>query len=840
MKTKPASNSPLKKVLAAIAGLLMILGFATPANSAAPVELPGSAWYPGYGQDESLASYVNSYRMWLLGEEAGSYSYLVSWDWSEAGGDVGLCQDGNGAGTIAATGDVGVRDHCDLESLRTDDFVVENRVLEAQLVLPPCEAAGADQGLCIEEVKIYEEGATEVVATLDTVRPQAPGPIVLPQDNIGLKAGSTMSIWNSTWTHAGGTGKYLVNASVSGTAFLEPNVETFTYSDLRISVTPVEEVDELNFGEVTLSASGPFFEEQNKFPEKCAYTAGTAGTDGRCGRNHDFSPNTVVSVSVRVPDTVGGFFKGRMESPDVSVAAVSSGTQLITAAGVAAEAPRVLASLEYCTMPDGQSYDPQKECEAPAPGGNGGTINSEIQNLPSQMQQRASMEATGGGTGTLYKDTDINSDALEFINWAKIKNNDTATAVQTLWSFSTMGSYSQLECFADTTIMHGIVTTNAMAYSDSPPELNENGELSYVVAGMHYLPDGVQKVSGSYNLLLNRSTADCLYGTLGDNPTASVQIIDDSNVEKTSTTSLTVDQNWLKLSVTGFEFSTNTINVTLQAETSSDPVTPAPVAPSVPVVTTPPPVVTPPAIPSGQTGVVLVGGVPENVTIAPATTPGSLGITGDGWSLALGTGASTPVLNSAGQLVLTPTNTPEIRAAGFQPNSQASMFLVPSGFSSASLGITSAKIRALATEPISLGSAAVDLDGTFATNLDLSDVAPGNYVLQINGAAPDGKIRSISVATNIPDMSLRGWTKKISDTQVKVYVKNVVKAGKVQIFVNGEEIAWINAGDETDRKLRFAAGFNYLVRTVNLEPGKNRIEIRLDGERIRFVTYTLK
>jgi hypothetical protein len=110
--------------------------------------------------------------------------------------------------------------------------------------------------------------------------------------------------------------------------------------------------------------------------------------------------------------------------------------------------------------------------------------------------------------------------------------------------------------------------------------------------------------------------------------------------------------------------------------------------------------------------------------------------------------------------------------------------------------------------------------------------------LQINGAAPDGKIRSISVAANVLDVALKGWTKKISDTQAKVYVKNVVSGGTVQIFVNGREIAWVNAVDETDPKLRKANGFNYLVRTINLVPGKNRVEIKVDGERERFTTYT--
>jgi predicted outer membrane repeat protein len=82
------------------------------------------------------------------------------------------------------------------------------------------------------------------------------------------------------------------------------------------------------------------------------------------------------------------------------------------------------------------------------------------------------------------------------------------------------------------------------------------------------------------------------------------------------------------------------------------------------------------------------------------------------------------------------------------------------------------------------------------------------------------------------------WTKNIGNGQVKLYAKNVVGAGKVRFMHNGKEIAWINAVDETDPKLRKAAGAAYLVRTVNLVSGKNRLEITLDGVRVRYTTYT--
>ena len=82
------------------------------------------------------------------------------------------------------------------------------------------------------------------------------------------------------------------------------------------------------------------------------------------------------------------------------------------------------------------------------------------------------------------------------------------------------------------------------------------------------------------------------------------------------------------------------------------------------------------------------------------------------------------------------------------------------------------------------------------------------------------------------------FTKKISATQVKVYAKDIVGIGKVQFMVNEQEIAWVRAKSRDDPKLRIENSYPYLVRTVTLSPGKNRIEIRVEGGRAWFATYS--
>ena len=91
------------------------------------------------------------------------------------------------------------------------------------------------------------------------------------------------------------------------------------------------------------------------------------------------------------------------------------------------------------------------------------------------------------------------------------------------------------------------------------------------------------------------------------------------------------------------------------------------------------------------------------------------------------------------------------------------------------------------------------------------------------------------------ELSKGRWTQLQSDGKtVKMYAKDPIGDGKIQFFVDGEEIAWVNAADEADPKLSFASSYPYLVRSVTLHEGKNRFEIKLDGVRVWRATYVPK
>ena len=206
-------------------------------------------------------------------------------------------------------------------------------------------------------------------------------------------------------------------------------------------------------------------------------------------------------------------------------------------------------------------------------------------------------------------------------------------------------------------------------------------------------------------------------------------------------------------------------------------------------------------------------------------------------SLAAPAGAS---FSEDGKLSIAPASSMTISATGYEPDSTVSGFLVPT----ASLVASAFKIASEAT--IELGTTTVSQDGSFDFDTKF-DAEPGSYLLQLTGTTADGKQTTIALETLVAgDQTMKTWAKRLpGNLEAKLYAKNIVGAGKVQFYLNGKEIAWIRAVDETDPKLRVITegpmtGANYLVRTVKLNPGKNALEVYIDGVRTTRVAYSRK
>ena len=115
-----------------------------------------------------------------------------------------------------------------------------------------------------------------------------------------------------------------------------------------------------------------------------------------------------------------------------------------------------------------------------------------------------------------------------------------------------------------------------------------------------------------------------------------------------------------------------------------------------------------------------------------------------------------------------------------------------------------------------------------------ANLAAGKYDLTVTAGSETVTVVDAFSVAGAADGEVRPSTKRLEDGTAKVWVFDAAGAGKVQILLNGEEIAWVRTDSTQDPKLTNG----YLVRTLELKEGKNVIEVLVDGERVRRTAYS--
>ncbi|MFM1845341.1 MAG: hypothetical protein RI917_659 [Actinomycetota bacterium] len=255
------------------------------------------------------------------------------------------------------------------------------------------------------------------------------------------------------------------------------------------------------------------------------------GLENQCARPAGFLNGTVVELTFRIPNTLGGWFSGRMKDPVISVTPYSSTANLVT---IKSE-PVEVAALGL--VKEKASFTP-------------------IENMWVENNGRWQ---TNGGTATGANGWQEN--IFPFIENYRPQVNDTAIGTDLVWKMRTIDAGPGSGCLADKSQVLGIVTTNALGYDIGSPSFN-GGYLEYKVAGLHYMPNGVDLVIGSYDLIMRSETARCLYGFTKAPVSATVNVLGtgDQNI---ATTIVSEKDGWLKLAAYGFTFSEKEIKVKL-------------------------------------------------------------------------------------------------------------------------------------------------------------------------------------------------------------------------------------------------------------------------------------
>jgi hypothetical protein len=429
-----------------------------------------------------------------------------------------------------------------LGGLGTSNGVINETICPTYASDGPCAfgSPGVNASATIKLAVCTLATQTNCVASLSTgtsATPPAPcsfvrmvdGNNVTADPRNGLPEGSTDGVWQCSTPDAAGSTDYATSVAV-GYFGVDASTGDFIPESFVAAVQPFAQVSGDYATPVPSSYTSPqgftgVAYDQLADPG-CAFQE-SAG----CGLTQDFQSGTVVTMSVRLTNQIGGWFMGRLADPALAVAAFDSTSNLLTVTGQSVTVPELEATTP---IPDSSPSIAEQDCFAP----NGGVpLGSDF-----------------------YLNQSNVGNSFAIVDGCRALVNNTASGVSTEWSITSEGDQGNA-CLTNTSKILGLVTTNSMAYQGSAPTFS-NGVFTYGVAGMHYVPGGSLAL-GSYGMILSDSVARCLYGFTSAPISASVSITENDGSENVATTSVADSGGWLNLSVDGFTFSDPVIKVKL-------------------------------------------------------------------------------------------------------------------------------------------------------------------------------------------------------------------------------------------------------------------------------------
>ena len=416
---------------------------------------------------------------------------------------------------------------CDKGNTRSGDCNLDDPRIHfvSNAILPFCESAKQEN--CVESLELGPAGGPLEKASFVRHVNLRTLPEIKSQ---GLMAGGTTPLFESSVMHQGGQSTY--GASV--VAQVEYNRETRSFETKSLTAA-VYGYNEKRDPEIDIQLTTKWVDEKGKTRRMTGERSNVNCIwieQGACGVEQAMSPGVEVKLTMRVPDTFTGWFRGRLKSPEISVSKFSNSTTKISVKAMPIEVGRLFAVASYAKS--------------------------------TPQQRRAILDNAGSGNffrGNGRSMTSAHWGDFRYLELFRKLTKDTAATTTSHWSFSTIDNSSNNRCLASKSRVLGIVTTNATVYNGVVPTFR-NGQLSYDVAGLHYLPNG-ELNQGSYDLVMRSDVARCLYGFSKAPLSAKVSVFNNKGERSTATTVVGEKNGWLRLAAYGFTFSKKTIKVKL-------------------------------------------------------------------------------------------------------------------------------------------------------------------------------------------------------------------------------------------------------------------------------------
>lgn len=371
------------------------------------------------------------------------------------------------------------------------------RPIRAEPILGKCETSASED--CIQSVEISRNNGSFTALRFlryQPARPDNTDGLPFPSDySKNLPEGIHPSIWEEVVDGVASELKYYVYYQYS--MFYDPNQSRFVLQDVRIAIRPVK----------------------IETPRWSAlwYDTATAGIQ------YDFPAQTRFRIALRMTDEANGWFKARLNLPEISLKKFSQRNNLVEITGLPVTVPTFAFSRRVDQLTEEEKRFKQM---------NKGVVGIEP------------------GTPEIF----------DYIEFVRPIVNDTAGYSNQYWTVNSTNWQSNDKCLNDSTRVVGIVSTNSMGFEGTAPQFKE-GFLSYRVTGLHYGQDGKTPNRGSYDLLIRSDAARCLYGFSNAPVSAIVTVTGVDGDQNVASTIVAESQGWLRLSATGFTFSEKKINI---------------------------------------------------------------------------------------------------------------------------------------------------------------------------------------------------------------------------------------------------------------------------------------
>ena len=457
----------------------------------------------------------------------------------------------------------------------------ELRIIQQFLaILPLCDSAATFT--CIEEIFAERNGKKLTIEKLGTFPTSGPTDFLRDQ-SINLPDGSQpLLVRIKDAPHSQGD-LYIYRAELTGfRSHVNGVARKFDYRGFQAGVFAVTLRDDLTgtrrpqggcgyvprqllpgesyrFDTATkVATAGCTYDEVSRFGASDTTRGCVSNSTTQCAAPYPLPLDVNFGMKIRFQLPMTGWLHGRVENPRVTYEAAPWGGSVITVLANPTKVPVFQVWKRYSELNDDLKTLLARRSVARISSwftGPGGASNEDL-----ATDTKKSITRHGG---EVFDQTEMEN----FLAWLPFAK-DKAAAFPTTWAVRSMSFNAQRTnaCLRDTSTLNGVVSTNATLYLDGPPELNaETQTLDYKVAAPHLTPKD-EVFQGTYNLVLKSSVARCLYNFTSAPISATVSIQNASGISTLEATTVTESNGWLRLSASGFTFSSPVIRVKLTQE----------------------------------------------------------------------------------------------------------------------------------------------------------------------------------------------------------------------------------------------------------------------------------